>query len=186
MRKLKLQVQISIDGFIAGPQGEMDWMTWNWDNELAQYVTDLTEPVDCILLGRVLAEGFIPVWESRLAEPEAPDAAFAGKMVHTPKVVFSKTLDRIEWNNTTLAKQDLATEIMALKQQPGQDIIAYGGATFVSNLIEQGLIDELHLFVNPAALGNGMRIFKDRTAFHLVQCKGFECGIVVLHYEPIR
>ena len=177
---------MSIDGFIAGPQGEMDWMTWNWDNELAQYVTELTEPVDCILLGRVLAEGFIPVWESRLADPEAPDAAFAGKMVHTPKVVFSKTLERIEWNNTTLAQQDLATEIMALKQQPGQDIIAYGGARFVSSLIELGLIDELHLFVNPAALGSGMRIFTGRSQYRLVHSRGFACGIAVLHYEPLR
>src|SRR5918997_5359674 len=127
MRKLKLQVQISIDGFIAGPHGEMDWMTFDWDDELKQYVTDLTEPVDCILLGRRLAEGFIPHWTAVAANPQNPEFTAGKKFTDTPKVVFTRTLDNSGWDNTVLAKGDLVDEITKLKEQDGKDIIAYGG-----------------------------------------------------------
>ena len=144
MRKLKLQTQISVDGCIAGPNGEMDWLVWNWDDELKKYVTALTEPVDCILLGRVLAEGFIPTWAARAAHPEsAEDEAAARKFCDTHKVVFSTTLEHSQWDNTDLATGDIVEEVTRLKQRPGGDLIAYGGATFVSNLIQHGLIDEL-------------------------------------------
>ena len=88
MRKLKLQVQITIDGFISGPNGEMDWLTFDWSPDLNEYVTQLTDPVDTILLGRNLAEGFIPHWTNALtnAEPEPG----SDKMVNTPKVDFTK------------------------------------------------------------------------------------------------
>lgn len=185
MRKLKLQTQVSVDGFIAGPNGEMDWMVWNWDEKLNQYVMALTEPVDCILLGRTLAEGFIPTWEARAANPETADAG-AHKMVDTHKIVFSKTLKSIQGKNTELNSGDLVEEVTRLKSQPGSDIIAYGGATFVSNLIRHGLIDEFHLFVNPAAVGNGMAIFTERTPLKLVQATPFDCGIVVLMYTPVQ
>ncbi len=92
MRKVKLQMQVSLDGFVAGPNGEMDWMTWNWDDELKEYVMKLTEPIDCIILGRVLAQGFIPHWTAAAQNPESD--SFTHKMVDTPKVVFSKTLFR--------------------------------------------------------------------------------------------
>jgi len=108
-------------------------------------------------------------------------------MVEIPKVVFTKTLDKSTWNNTTLAKGNLAEEIVNLKKQNGKDIIVYGGAGFVSSLIKEGLIDEYHLFVNPAAIGNGMTIFKtlDRTQrFSVIQSKFYSCGITVLSYKP--
>jgi dihydrofolate reductase len=186
MRKLKLQTQLSLDGFIAGPKGEMDWMVWNWDDGLKKYVTELTEPVDCILLGRVLAQGFIPHWTSALTKPE-PENEGAQKMVDTPKIVFSKTLKKSEWDNTRLATGDLVEEISYLKKQPGKDIIAYGGSRFVSNLIKYGLIDEYHLFINPVAIGNGMTIFKtidQKLNLKLVKATAFSCGIVVLCYQP--
>lgn len=178
MRKLRLQVQMSIDGYIAGPNGAMDWMVWNWDDELKKYVGSITEPVDCIVLGRKLAQGFIPHWAAH------PEQEGAEKMNSTKKVVFTKTLEKSEWANTVLAKGGLVEEITKLKEQDGKDIIAYGGATFVSDLIEHGLIDELHLFVNPAAIGSGMPIFKGLQKFKLVKATPFACGIVVLHYEP--
>jgi dihydrofolate reductase len=181
MRKLKLQVQMSVDGFIAGPNGEMDWVTWDWDDELKQYVDQLTEPVDCIVLGRKLALGFIPHWA---AYPEGEDRASAEKFNTTQKVVFTKTLDTVDWENTVLAKGDLVEEITKLKQQDGKDLIAYGGAAFVSALIQHGLIDEYHLFINPAAIGRGMAIFPGLTRLRLVQARSFACGIVVLKYEP--
>ncbi len=180
---------MTVDGYIAGLNGEMDWITFNWDDELKNYVTAITDPVDCIILGRKLAEGFIPHWASVAANSDNPEFTAGKKFTDTPKVVFTKTLDRSEWANTVLAKGDLVDEITNLKKQDGQDIIAYGGAIFVSALIQHGLIDEFHLFINPAAIGNGLTIFKelDRTQnLRLVKSVSFDCGIVVLNYEPKR
>src|ERR1017187_5763074 len=128
MRKVKLQMQVSVDGFVAGPNGEMDWMAWNWDDELKKHVTDLTEPVDCIIMGRKLAQGFIPYWADVAAKPDDPQYLFGMKMHATPKVVFTKTLEKSEWANAVLAKGNLADEINNLKKQDGKDIIVYGGA----------------------------------------------------------
>ena len=181
MRKLKLQIQLTIDGFIAGPNGEMDWMTFNWSDDLMEYVGQLTEPVDTILLGRKLAQGFIPHWTAALETNESG----AEKMVMTPKVVFSKTLTASEWANTTIATGNLADEIRELKNQPGRDLIVYGGGTFVSSLIRENLVDELHLFVNPVILGSGMPIFREVTGrqhYRAATAKRFDCGIIVLTY----
>jgi dihydrofolate reductase len=186
MRKLKLQVQISIDGFIAGQNGEMDWMVWDWDDEIKKYVSEITEPVDSIIMGKNLAAGFIPYWENVASNPDDPQYPFGKKMTDTPKVVFTKTLDRSEWNNTVLAKGDLIEEVNNLKQQNGKDIIVYGGATFVSSLVKAGLIDEFNLFVNPTAVGAGMPIFKEldmKQNFILKKASAFECGIALLQYE---
>jgi dihydrofolate reductase len=189
LRKLKLQVQMSVDGYIAGPNGEMDWLVWNWDDKLKEYVNELTESVDSILLGRKMTEGFISYWSDAATKPDDPWYAFAKKMIEIPKVVFTKTLNKSEWVNTEIAKGDLTDEISKLKRQNGKDIIVYGGASFDSSLIKAGLIDEFHLFVNPAAIGNGMTIFKDLNEiqkFTLVKSIAFECGIVLLHYEAKR
>jgi dihydrofolate reductase len=186
-RKLKIQVQISVDGFIAGPDGEMDWMEWNWDEKIKQYVTDLTEPVDGILLGRKLAEGFIPYWAGVAANPDDPQQKAGKKFSETPKFVFSKTLEKSLWENTVLAKGNLAEEVNQLKSRDGKDLISYGGAQFVSSLIKEGLVDEFHLFVNPTALGKGLSIYKEignRQSLRLIKATAFNCGIVVLHYEP--
>ena len=183
MRKLKLQVQITVDGYIAGLKGEMDWVTNNWDNKLNEYVREITKPVDCIILGRKLAAGFIPFWASN---PEGEEAEAIEKFNNTPKVVFSKTLVKSEWDNTVLAKGDLADEIIKLKKQEGKDLIAYGGATFVSSLIKEGLVDELHMFINPMAIGNGMTIFKDlkfSQKYKLLKSEAFDCGIVSISYQ---
>ena len=180
---------MTVDGYIAGLNGEMDFMVWNWDDELKQYVEDITEPVDCIILGRKLAEGFIPYWATVAANPDKPEFTAGKKFTDTHKVVFTKTLDKSEWDNTVLAKGDLVDEITKLKKQDGKDIIAYGGATFVSALIKQGLIDEFHLFINPTAIGNGMTIFKEldsKQNLTLKKSLAFTCGIALLCYEPKR
>jgi len=189
MKKLKLQVQMTVDGYVAGPNGEMDWMTVNWDDELKEYVTEITEPVDCIVLGRKLAEGFIPHWAGVAADADNPEVTAGRKFTDTLKVVFSKSLDKSAWDNTVLAKGNLVNEITNLKKHDGNDIIAYGGATFVSALIKHGLIDEFYLFINPAAIGNGMTIFKEldsKQNLTLVKSTSFDCGVVVLNYEPKR
>ena len=189
MRKLKLQVQMTVDGFISGPNGEMDWMVFNWDNKLNKHVAEITEPIDCIVLGRRLAEGFIPHWAAIAADADHPEFAAGMKFTETHKVVFTRSLDRSEWENTVLAKGDLVDEITKLKNQEGGDIIAYGGATFVSALIQHRLIDEFHLFINPAAIGKGLTIFKDldsKQNLALVKSTAFDCGVVVLNYKLQR
>src|ERR1017187_5116273 len=128
MKKLKLQVQLSVDGFVAGPNGEMDFMTWNMDEELKNYIIELTDSVDCILLGRKMTDGFVSYWESVVADPGNPQYAFGKKMIDTAKVVFSKTLAKSTWNNTVLANGDISEEISKLKKQSGKDIIVYGGS----------------------------------------------------------
>lgn len=180
-----MQVQISVDGYIAGPNGEMDWMEMNWDQALKDYVTAITEPVDTIILGRNLAEGFIPYWKDVAANPEHPEHTAGIKFTETPKVVFSRTLADAKWERTDLAKGDLVKEVKALKQKAGSDIIAYGGGKFVSSLIKAGLIDEFHLLVNPTALGSGMPIFEElesKLSLNLEEAKGFACGIALLRY----
>ena len=187
MRKLKLQMQASVDGYVTGPDNEMDWMVWNWDDELNAYVGDLTRSFDTILLGRKLAEGFVPVWTARLQKN--PDDEGSRKMVHTPKIVFSRTLDASTWPHTTLAgKGDLKQVVTDLKAQPGADIIAYGGVDFAASLIEAGLIDEFFLFINPVSLGKGRSLFKDsgRINFRLTEARSFPCGVAVLRYELVR
>jgi len=190
MRKLKLQVQISADGLIGGPLGEMDWFTWNWGDDIKSYVQALHAPVDTIVLGRKLAEGFIPYWAEIASTKDHPEHEFAHIMTDTHKIVFSKTLDANPWqHNTVIAKGNLVDEINKLKSQPGGDIIAYGGANFDSSLIRENLIDEYHLFVNPVVAGKGLPIFADLPAVRrlkLVKASPFECGITVMHYEPMK
>lgn len=186
MRKLKLQVQISTDGFMAGPAHEMDWLQFPWSEDIIQYVRDLTEPVDTILLGRKLAEGFIPHWENVVQNPQDPEFEGGIKFTETPKVVFTKTLGSCPWRNTVLAKGDLQREVNALKAQDGGDLIVYGGGTFVSALIEHNLIDDYHLFVNPSAIGKGMPLFGALNGYlnlNLSACKQFDCGIALMHYN---
>jgi len=186
MRKLKLQIQQTVNGFVGGPKGEMDWMNWEMGSDSIKYVMDLHEEVDCIVMGRKLAEGFIPYWANEVNNPRSPQLDFARKMNDTPKVVFSKTLDKSQWENAQLAKGDLVEAINELKNRPGGDIIVYGGATFVSNLIHEGLIDEFHLVINPTAIGNGLTIFKQTTRLKLVKAVQLSTGKVVLHYEPLQ
>ncbi len=183
MRRFKLQVQTSVDGYMSGANGEMDWMTFPWTDDLNAYVTALTEPVDCIVLGRNLAEGFIPHWAAL-----ASDEPGADTMNDTPKVVISNTLTESPWDNTVVAGGDLVETVDQLKAAPGGDIITYGGATLVSGLIAEGLLDELHLLVNPTAIGTGMPVFGPdaRQPLHPVNAQQFECGITLLHYEPKR
>ena len=185
MRKLKLQVQISLDGFVADEKSGLDWMVWDWDDALKAHVAALHVPVDLILLGRNMMPGFIEAWEAQTSDAESGE--FARKMVETPKIVFSCSLENADWKNTTLSGGDLTDEVNRLKASDGGDIIAYGGAAFVSSLIKNHLVDEYHMFVNPVALGRGLTIFgelEERLKLRLVEAKGFACGVVALNYEP--
>jgi dihydrofolate reductase len=189
LRKLRLQVQMSVDGCIAGPNGEMDWMVGLLDDELLKYVSKITESVDTILMGRKMTDVFISYWSNVMNKPDDPWYAFAKKMIETPKVVFTKTVNKSRWINTDIATGDLIEEVSKIKSQNGMDIVVYGGASFDSSLIKEKLIDEFYLFINPVAIGNGMTIFKDLNEiqkYTLIESKVFECGIVLLRYEAKR
>jgi dihydrofolate reductase len=116
MRKLKLQVQLSVDGYIAGPNGEMDWMIWNWDDKLKKYVFELTDSVETIILGRKMTDGFLSYWSDLMNKPDDPFYEFAKKMIQTPKVVFTKTLKKSQWANADIATGELTEEIIKLKR----------------------------------------------------------------------
>ena len=187
MRKLKLQVQMTIDGFISGQKGEVDWMALPWTEDILNYVREITAPVDTIVLGRKLAEGFIPHWANVAKDPNNPEYEGGVKYASTQKIVFTKTLDKSIWENTEIAKGDLVKEITNLKNLQGKDMIAYGGGEFVSALIKNKLIDELHLFVNPSAIGSGMPIFRELTEMQKFNCddvQKFDCEIIVMKYTP--
>ncbi len=187
MRKLKLHVDISVDGYIAGPNNEMDWTDFTWNEKLMEYEDRLHEPVDTILLGRKMTNEFVSYWSNVMNKPDDPWNTFAKKMIETPKIVFTKTLTKSEWPNTQIATGDLKEEITKLKsQEGGGDIIVYGGASFDSSLIKENLIDEYYLFVNPVAIGNGKTIFKylnEIRKLSLVESITFDSGTVLLHYE---
>jgi dihydrofolate reductase len=188
-RKLKLHVNMSVNGCIAGPNGEMDWMVGLLDDELIKYAYKLHEPVDTILLGRKMTDVFISTWSDVMNKPDDPWYVFAKKMIETPKVVFTKTLNESKWINTDIATGDLVEEVNKIKSQNGGDIIVYGGASFDSFLIKEKLIDEFYFFINPVAIGNGMTIFKDLNEiqkYTLIESKAFESGKVLLHYEAKR
>ncbi|MGK5739366.1 dihydrofolate reductase family protein [Micromonospora sp. URMC 103] len=186
MRKLKLQVLTTVDGYMGGPNGEMDWMTFPWTDDISSYIDALTKPVDTILLGRRLAEGFIPAWA---AGPPGEAQESIDWMNDTPKVVISRSLTESPWDNAVVAGGDLTETVTRLKDRPGGDIITYGGATLVRELIARGLLDELHLFVNPTAIGAGLPVFPTDGAYQrlrLVAARPFDCGVTALHFEPKR
>ena len=180
---------MSIDGCIAGPNGEMDWMVGLQDDKVMKYENELMESIDTILLGRKMTDDFISYWSDVINKHDDPWHAFAKKMIETPKVVFTKTLDKSKWINTEIATGDITDEIIMLKSRNGKDMVVYGGASFDSSLIKLGLIDEFLLFINPVAIGNGKTIFKDLNEiqkFNLIKTIAFDSGKVLLHYEATK
>jgi dihydrofolate reductase len=185
MRKLKLQMQMTINGYVGGLNGKNDWMTWNPDSEFTEFIISLLDASDTLLLGRKTADIIIKYWEDEAASN--PAHPFAKKIAALPKVVFTKTLTRSKWTNTTLTNGNIAETVTALKKQEGKDILVFGGVDLVSSLIKEQLIDEYHLIVNPTAISSGMTIF-DRLdsvrKFTPIQAKLYPGGKTVLSYKP--
>jgi dihydrofolate reductase len=189
MRKLIAALQVSLDGLIEGPNGELDWVA-SWEDSF-----DIVDRVDTLILGGGMYPGYEEYWLAVLANPEGPlpftgrpaaegEVEYARFADRTPHVVLSKTLESVAWNTARIVR-DLA-DIRTLKQQPGKDMHAVGGATLISSLLNEGLIDEIRLTVHPIVLGKGKPLFKDvneRHPLELVEEKPWKTGIVNLTYR---
>lgn len=183
MRNLVYAMGVSLDGFIAGPNGEIDWSAP--DAELHQFHNQQTRETGLHLYGRGLYEAMAP-WEDAEQRPSATAEVleFARLWKQMPKLVFSTTLDEVRGTNLRLARGSLADEVVALKQQPGQDL-AVGGAGLAASLTELGLIDEYRMFVNPVVLGGGTPYFAsppERIDLELVETRTFS-QVVYLRYR---
>jgi dihydrofolate reductase len=193
-RKIIAALQVSVDGFIEGPNGEMDW-AMEEDEDTWKDVFEMLSQVDTLILGRRMYPGYEQYWLSVLANPggilplsgrvaSKNEIAYARLADRTPHIVLSRTLDRVAWKTTRIVRD--VEEIRILKQQQGKDIYAVGGATLVSSLINQSMIDEVRLLVNPIILGGGKALFKDvksPQALNLVRAKALKSGKVSLVYS---
>ncbi len=182
MRKVIASEMVTLDGYFAGPNGEIDWFSWN--EEMARYAIDLISSVDTLLFGRVTYDLMASYWPS--ASPPTEDPIIIDKMNNLPKIVFSKTLEKVEWKNTKLNKEIFADEVLGMKRQPGKNFVIYGSGSIVTAFMNLGLIDEYNLFVNPIILGRGKPLFKDLKDIHklkLVRTKTFSNGVVLLQYH---
>jgi len=191
MRKIIASTRVTLDGFIAGPHGEMDWMEEFLDEALANYESELQKTVDTTLFGRVTYEGFESFWPQVALDPASPKGLveYANQLNAMRKIVFSKTLSRVEWNNSTLVKEIVPEEIIKMKQEPGRDMVIYGSASIVQTLTNLGLIDQYQLLVFPVVLGSGKPLFQDnlhQVKLSLVSTKTHPSGVVVLTYQPIK
>ena len=197
MRKMILQMQMSVDGFVGRKGDGPGWRVWDWgkdctwDEKLIQSFNRFHEDVDCILLGRNIIEGgYLDHWtEMAKLYPAQPEFAFAQKVLDARKIVFSSTLTESKWPRTEIAKLPLADEVSRLKVEAGKNIVAFGGIELASSLIKSNVVDELQFYVNPVALGDGLTIFKEPnvdTKLKLLGAQQYDCGIVVNRYEPIK
>jgi dihydrofolate reductase len=192
MRKLKLQMQTTIDGFVAGPNGENDWVFIPGQDpdalkNIIGFGTELASGCDTLLIGRKLAaSGFCKYWEDVADnQPNNPWNNFARLITDHRKIAFSHSETTLPDRNLEVENGDLATAVQALKNQPGKDILVYGGVDFVSSLVSLNLIDEYYLIVNPVAIGAGLSIFKERKVLDLDSSTAFKHGKVINKYLPV-
>jgi dihydrofolate reductase len=186
MRKLILKTVISLDGFLEGPNGAADWFRTGeaeW-----QAVFKLCDDADTVLLGRGMYPGYSQYWRGVLAEPAKQsqhELAYARWADKTRHVVFSRELKSADWSNTEIMR-DAATDVPRLKREAGKNLLVYGGARFAGALIDQGLVDDYHLVVEPVALGGGKPLFNNltkRCALKLIDAKPLPSGAVWLLYR---
>jgi dihydrofolate reductase len=194
MRKMILQMQMSVDGFLGRKGDGPGWQVWDWgkactwDEKLIQSFNRFFDDVDCILLGRNIIEGgYLDHWtEMAKLYPARPEFAFAQRVLDARKIVFSRTLTKSKWPKTEIAKLPLADEVRRLKSGTGGKIVAFGGVGLAASLIESDGVDEFQFYVNPAALGDGLTIFNRPnvdTKLKLLGAQGYDCGIAVNRYE---
>ncbi len=187
MRRVVATEYVTLDGVMEAPGREDSlgarggWVFLFPNEEMARFKSDELFASDTLLLGRATYQIFAAAWPSRTGE-------FADRINSLPKHVVSTTLEKAEWNNSRLIKENVAEEVSKLKQQPGQDILVYGSADLVHTLMQHDLIDEYRLMVFPIVLGIGKRLFKDwgSVTLKLVESRTFSSGVVLLTYQPER
>lgn len=194
MRKTIAALQVSVDGLIEGPNGELDWAMAE-DEETWQALDEMLASVDTLILGRVMYPAYEQYWLAILADPTGilpfsgrtaskNEIAYARRVDRIPHIVLSRTLDKVAWQTARIVRD--VEEIRKMKTALGKDMYVVGGATLVSSLINLGLIDELRLMVNPLILGGGKALFKDvkgRHGLSLVRTKSLTSGKVSLIYR---
>jgi dihydrofolate reductase len=188
MRHLIFFMHTSLDGFVAGPHGEMDWI--KVDDEMFDFVGTMTDQSDTALYGRVTYEMMQSYWPTAGDGPNASkhDKEHSAWYNKVSKVVLSKTLPEAGLHNTKVIADQLSDNINKIKQQPGKNILIFGSPRASQSLLNEGLIDEFWLFVNPIILGKGMPLFKDitgTTKLKLADSKTFASGVIALHYEKL-
>ncbi len=185
MARIVVTEFVSLDGVMEDPGGAEDFKYGGWTfqfdrGEGDKFKMDEALDAEALLLGRVTYEGFAAAWPSRADE-------FADKFNSMPKYVVSSTLDKAEWNNSTVLRGDVAEEVSKLRQAPGGNIVVHGSRTLAQMLIEHDLVDELRLMVFPVVLGTGKRLFgdtSDKKRLRLTDSKMVGEGIAILIYEP--
>ena len=175
MRKVMLGMNMTLDGYMGGPGGELDWMFPQFSEDYIRSTSETLGEIDTFLMGRVAYEGMAPYW------PDATDE-IAPIMNDAVKYVFSTTLTEVEWNNATLVTGDPVDLIAKLKGQGGKNIGIAGGSTFAKQIVEAGLIDEYRLAVHPVALGDGLRLFTGPRLLTMAHSQTFDGGLVVNTY----
>lgn len=183
MRKLILKMELSLDGYVEGPNGQMDW--FGKDNgELWKEMFSYLDTVDTVVIGRGMFAGYADFWQSVLDDPKADpnNLAYARWAAKTPHIVFSKTLKETNRENYTINSGDLKEEVLKLKQQPGKNIITWGGASFATSCIDLGIVDEYRFTINPVILAGGKSIFHNLTrqqSLQLISSKALPSGSVI-------
>jgi dihydrofolate reductase len=187
LRKIIVTTWITLDGFLAGPNGEMDWVMV--DETMGKYEDDLISSADTLILGRVTYQSFAGAWPYVPENPSSSEGEkiYARKLNSMRKIVFSKSLEKAEWNNSQLVREVLLEEIARMKQEPGKDMVIYGSASIVQAFTNLGLIDEYQLLVHPVVLGSGKPLFggiAKPAHLRLLQTQSFPSGVVGLYYAP--
>jgi dihydrofolate reductase len=185
MPKLVAYNSVSLDGYFTDANGDMSW-AHKKDPEWQAFVSENASGGGQLLLGRITYDLMASFWPTPLAAQSNP--IVVERMNSLRKFVFSTTLDKVSWNNTTLLKGDLTTEVRKLKQEPGPNMVIMGSGSVVAQLADAGLIDEYQIVLNPLVVGNGRTLFegvKKRLPMKLTRSRAFDNGNVVLFYEPM-
>lgn len=188
MRKVILQIDGTLDGFIADANGALDWVTS--DEAMEAEASVLLESADTILLGRVAYQMFAAYWPFADTSATTILSKITSQINHVTKIVFSRTLEHAEWgewNNAQIIRDNIPEAINKLKALPGKNLLLYAGGRIVSTFIQNGLIDEYHLRVHPVVLGKGMPLFPSveaRLNLQLMRTNAYKNGAVLLVYQP--
>lgn len=177
MRKVILQMSRGMDGYVADKNGKLDWVFEHSTEESRNYISGLLNSSDTILLGRGMAKGFLDYWPNDTTE-------FGAKINSLPRIVFSKTIKEMPYENVTVAN-DIGEEIKKQKSRPGKNLILYGGCGLATSFAELGMIDEYHLIIAPVILGGGLRLFENipQKNLKLINSVSTPKGILINHYQ---